>query len=643
MSTLHPMLKSLECTIRKYQCHILAIILAISALPHDFYYDIQNNLDGAWMRAINIAVHNNSVFGKDFVFTFGPLGYLSTRNTQYIYDIYFLLYDVFVVSSYGYIFYRLVSESKQWFWILFVAIFYCKGREASQLLFLLFTMYVSLNLKNEFKNYYEVVVAAICSVVLFFMKINYGFLMVLIVPLIMLYLMINNRKSFLLFTGTVLCVWSVIQYKTNIDVTNYLRHGFALIVHYGESMQLHLEPTQINFMWAIRLGITFALISVYYIISLIRAGKLPIEKIAVVGLMCFYVFLSYRNAFTRNDSHNNGFFAFMPVFFAVAMFVMGYSKFVVARIVCVLVIISCDYNLNLPYATEGKGFIYNAFVGSVLKYSSHAFEKYDETIDPSYVIPNKALEIIGQQSIDIFPTDVYILQQNKLNYKPRPVLQSYSVYSRSLDSLNAAHFYATDERPEFILYEESSIDNRYPVWDESRTKAMLRLNYDYTGSVSLKNDTTFSDEYGNYLLLKAKKSVPKQPQFDIIYEQQVKLGDTVYINFPDTAAIYASVAIDYSTTGKLNNIIFQPAILDITFLFNSDTLLPRSKKFRAVKPIMSAPVLINKLVEKNSDFLNFISGDLVLNRNISGFYFSANRANDFERNVKIRFYKFSNY
>src|ERR1700730_1906518 len=53
---------------------ILWIILASFPVPP---FGLGSGLDASWGYALNMAHAQHLVFGKDFIFTFGPLGYLT--------------------------------------------------------------------------------------------------------------------------------------------------------------------------------------------------------------------------------------------------------------------------------------------------------------------------------------------------------------------------------------------------------------------------------------------------------------------------------------------------------------------------------------------------------------------------------------
>src|SRR5437867_11889722 len=78
------------------------------------------------------------------------------------------------------------------------------------------------------------------------------------------------------------------------------------------------------------------------------------------------------------------------------------------------------------------------------------------------------LDVIGQdQSYGIF---------NHLNYRPRPVFQSYMAYNLPLMRLNE-QFYLSPEAPDYVLFRLAPIDHKFPPLEDAWTLRCLLINY----------------------------------------------------------------------------------------------------------------------------------------------------------------------
>src|SRR5436190_9186501 len=86
---------------RPYLVCFLATFLALTLIPHQLYKNPDFGLDPSWAIALHHAVKAKLVFGKDFVFTYGPLGVLYTRLSIGVPVIVYLVFDAFVLLNFG--------------------------------------------------------------------------------------------------------------------------------------------------------------------------------------------------------------------------------------------------------------------------------------------------------------------------------------------------------------------------------------------------------------------------------------------------------------------------------------------------------------------------------------------------------------
>jgi hypothetical protein len=625
----------------KFKVILLCIALTVFTLPVGFYYTVYDSLDGSWVRGINMAIRDNLVFGRDIIFTYGPLGYLSTRNTQYIHNIYLLSADIFLCAGFFYVLYSYLSKDKGWFWILLVAIFYFKGAEFASSLFLLFIVFAVMNLKNNFANYFELVFCAVSGVVVFFVKVNYGLMSLPVLLFLAVLMAVVNRKSLAIFLGVVLAVFSIILLKVNIDIVDYIKYSIPMITCYNESMQIEIDPSQYSFVSFLLILVAFLAICAIRLIQLRREKRINVSTLASLGLLSLVFFLFYKNGFTRNDAHNDFFFFMMPLFmvFCLLLLDIGRNKKVMAF--CILLVALADSNVALPHGCEGKGFIKNITYNYTLNYLKTIFSKQPDIMDTrGLALPDNTLNTIGKSTVDVLPIDIFTVQVNNLNYAPRPVIQSYSAYSKALDSLNARHFYKPN-RPEFAMVWVWSLDNRYTAWDESMTKATLHLNYRYIDFISLSKDTFLANGHGNFLLLQSKHEAPKYPTFEKLFEKTVRFDDTVQIKFPANEAVYMTADVKYNIKGSLNKVFLNPAVLYVSLFY--DSACSQYIYHRAVKPIIEGPVLINKTICHNADFVNFVTGNISKNADIRAFSFHSSSPSDLQPEIRLKFFRMTNY
>jgi hypothetical protein len=98
-------------------------------------------------------------------------------------------------------------------------------------------------------------------------------------------------------------------------------------------------------------------------------------------------------------------------------------------------------------------------------------------------LPESMRQVIGHASVDVYPWDISYVPANDLAWSNRPLPASFNAYTPTLDGSNAT-FFESSKRPEYVLWHWSfqnglsSIDRRHLFWDEPRTLRAILGHYD---------------------------------------------------------------------------------------------------------------------------------------------------------------------
>ena len=121
-------------------------------------------------------------------------------------------------------------------------------------------------------------------------------------------------------------------------------------------------------------------------------------------------------------------------------------------------------------------------------------------------------EIVGRASVDVFgQRQVYALL-NGLNYRPRPVFQSYAACNAQLMRLNE-EFYLSGSAPQYVMFSLERFDHRFPPLADAMLLRLLLSNYVPAGSER------------DYVLLRAKSA--QRPLLKSLHEGAVRAGDRI--------------------------------------------------------------------------------------------------------------------
>ena len=154
---------------------ILILFTVLLFLPKALVENPSGGIDPSWKISINMAIHQGLTFGKDWVFTYGPLGFLCTRLPTFIGITPLLLYDLFTAGVLIYVLritFKALNNTVLW---LVVPYFIMMSTHNSETTFQLFTFFIFLIFHHyRTKNLISLALATGISVLIFFIKLNLG-------------------------------------------------------------------------------------------------------------------------------------------------------------------------------------------------------------------------------------------------------------------------------------------------------------------------------------------------------------------------------------------------------------------------------------------------------------------------------------
>jgi hypothetical protein len=336
------------------------------------------------------------------------------------------------------------------------------------------------------------------------------------------------------------------------------------------------------------------------------------------------LFLLFKHGFVRHQ----GFTFIQPPLTIIVLLFMSYflrpeKLFFVRLLFCLLFqlaitagIIQSVENINSRHPVlfslknKGMNLVWNAFFHKVYTPPPVKLAGIDSATLP-YVLPPVIRKKIGNSTVDIIPHHVSTVYFNHLKYNPRPGIQSYANYDAFLDDKGALK-YSSATAPDYIIYcaenkgLDAAIDNRYPFFDEPRTKMALLQYY------------VVVDSFDNQLLLQ-HRPVSKQILSGIVTTRVTRFNEVVPI--PSSPGLQMmEVNIRYNLLGKLVRFFYQPPGLTVTFTLSDGS----QHFFRAIKPILEEGVLVNRFITKNADVVRIIGGNIQNIPRISKICFKGN-------------------
>jgi len=209
-----------------------------------------------------------------------------------------------------------------------------------------------------------------------------------------------------------------------------------------------------------------------------------------------------------------------------------------------------------------------------------------------FALPRTRLAL-GPRPVDVLGHHQNFAFFNGLNFRPRPVFQSYSAYSPALQRLNEQVFEAS-AAPAYLIQRFEAIDRRFPTLDDA---GVLRL---------LFRDYLYLHEEGSQLVWKRRPEAPPAPlePLPVAREAVVGFGETVA--FPELAPENLWIEIDYRPTwlGRLVGFFYK---LPVTTLAVTDGE-GVCREYRLLRAVAGHGFLLNPFWCDQREFEDFLRG-----------------------------------
>jgi len=233
-----------------------------------------------------------------------------------------------------------------------------------------------------------------------------------------------------------------------------------------------------------------------------------------------------------------------------------------------------------------------------------------------YNLSTAAVADIGQDRIDVIPWEINLPYAYNMNWSPRPVFQSYSVYTKNLDLLNARYY--ENNAPDVLLYSVMTIDDRYPVFDEPATFREILKSYKPVSADSI------------FILLR-KKAQSGSFRKIVISEIKADIGERIQI--PQTSGyLFANIRIANSLAGKAAAIAYRGEQMYVNLVTDKGQF-----EYRVIPSTAQNGIFLSSYISGNQDLLDVFNGKP--GKAIRYMEFTTGRRWMFEDKIQIEFFE----
>lgn len=590
-----------------------SILMTVPWQPPSFSYA----LDDSYTVVLNEAFANNIQFGKEFIYTYGPLGFM--QYPRYFSETYSILVTgrLFIGLTMGIGLFRIFTycwNKHKWSTLFLVPFLFWFPNSGIGIdsFYIIFTalpllLYFYVDQGNVSPSLILTIVGISLAALI---KQTYFTLGLALIILITIDQGLRRRPPIVLATY-LLCalVFWIFAGQEIGNIGAYFTNASQIVKGFSRTMGIPGSLSEI---------ITYSIgASAFFVLTLVTTWRRTAKRnlLPIVGLSLI-LFLTFKGAFVRHDFHHAmqsiettlpivGLYSALlapivnqPYWKPPILWSLFKTKIHILSITWVLLLFHSTYTVS-HYTDQGYLHYYAKAVNKTVIAIRDAFLVSSGRADLQ-TIQDSAFQQIREANplpkvtgtTDLYPNDLAVIVAYDLPYQPRPIIQSFSAYTAELAELNAAHL-RNENAPETILFKVASIDNRLPSSADGLSWPELLTRYNIT------------DVTGAYLVLK-RRNKPSDYKFSpLLQEKTLQIGEWVDVPTGNkSSAIWMQANAQPSLFGKVLTTLFRQPQLRIELEFADGS----SGQYRVLDDVMRAGQLLSPQINHRQDFAYLAGG-----------------------------------
>jgi hypothetical protein len=604
-------LRALAKTLAKWLAATISLLFVFSRFMPTGGLGRYEIVDDSWIQMLHFAFARGLQFGRDIVFTFGPWGFLYGGYNPATYSISVIVWAV-LAAVFWWAAWRVVTHFFKnplvcWLWMMaFIGLasispFLNMDVRLTAWPLLLLLLHFSV----EERPFTTIQAMLVISLGLLSLIKHSMFTIAVVTVLIIAADNVFRQRRFpwivLAFAGGLFFFWVLAgQGLTRFGL--YLRGASEIVSGYTEAMmwQQPTDKADIVRFWEVAAALC---VLVGYVVCKRHRffGLLPL-----LGLV-FILFAGFKYGYVRHDGHEVtatnllllAVFLWLPAAWCT---VWQRSRWLVPAVLLPLIFAAPLASLSLKrYASSGlfsvlaqQLRVQNLFAPAktfreFLEDRQNSFRAYN-TYAAGFragTFPN--LDIHDNGSADVYPLSQTLALPLGLTCRPRPIFQSYSVYTPRLAEMNAAHL-RSDRAADHILFDVWTIDGRFASQDDSLSWPELLTRYDIKRVA------------GQYILME-KSVTPRQYKLTPIGQRVARFDEGIEIPSMIGGPIWVRIDIRRSFWGKVVAMLYRPAGVSLAV----STRDGRAYGGRLLSAMARTGFLLSPVIENRQSFFALAS------------------------------------
>ena len=592
----------------------LVLTAAINATLVSFPGPPGTNLDASWQEMLIHAHARGMQFGRDLIFTWGPWGYiwgnyhLGSAGAAPL-----LAWKVAANLLISLALVVLTRSLVLWRRLAFVAVFMAFNWFFMDVgFFVLITLIGIVGLMRRGAPLYQM--AAWAFALGFLSQIKFTYLVISSAAVIAAVACCAGRRSWRGIPaiagayGLSLIVAWVGAGQDPANLFAYIRYSLEIALGYGDAMGLDE---------ALPVFLCGAALAAACAFFLWRAWRTIPERpyaLCTCAFLAFTMFVMWKEGFTRADGHVMGFFAFIltlvPVLQSLLLPERRWHWFEGSAVLCLLGIAAANLDMlrMVPRITWERIYGSTTTMGRLGSLPGEWQRSYEEA-RLSAAMP-AVTAAVGKATVDVYDCFTAAALLNGMQLAARPIFQSYSAYTPGLEERNLRS-YQSDRAPDFLLWSDDRIDDRYPGQDDAMLLAALPGHFE-----------PLFPEDGFWLMKRTSALSKAAVERRIIFKVRVHLAEEITLPPQRDQAIWLRADAVPNILGRARALLYKPARIAIVTTDDEG----HQKAWRLIPRVARDGFILVPTLAGGSDMSQFLRGSA--SSWVKSFHFEAPGSQD---------------
>jgi hypothetical protein len=590
---------------------LLFVFLFLLAAVHFPGHPSGSALDASWKQALGHALLNHWQAGVDYVFTYGPLGYFAVGSFNR--DLFWcsIAWEYGAKLIIAILFYVNLSKlGPAWpKWVFLVLFFLLPANDgdvcySADLLYPLAIVLLYLTATGGRNSVRLSMLAAVLCAAISLTKLTFLILAVMAILALSANLLVERQgpRRWLAFLPISIFVVAFLGFwlGLNQDVANlpqFFAGSLQIVSGHGEAMHLEGNPAEVKLAgWVLAAFLGLAATN--------GVRKLPsFRHLTTAALLGLSLFLQWKQGFVRQDwLHIINFFAYtlclaflLPAAFPQCAWQSGIRIGLLSGAVLLssLGVMKAASSMPLrgtdilPHALNHAR--RNLAIAAAPAAHRDQLQKLLNKRKQEWALPAIAA-VVGKAPVDFISSEPIFLLLNNMNWRHRPVFQSYLAYTPYLLSLNKAWFQGPGAPP-YLLVSLGPIDDRFPSLEDG--PALLEILARYEPALREKH----------FLLLKRRQAVSPSLEWNVARQETVKFGEEFAVSSAPGMLQALTVKMRPSWWAQIAATLYKPPNVWLRVRTSTNQIL----RFRLIPAMAGSRFLLNPLVQNTKDFLSLFT------------------------------------